>query len=245
MERQDKPAILILHPLFLAGEDLQKQGVFSALEKRYRLVFIDLPSHGSKMGHAFGELDQVVGAVANELMVREAGTDFVASIGLSLGARILLELQARGHELGLCILDGLVLFDDPRVTLKQSLGTMRRVRLFSKMAPWLVRWIFTKLYGPVCGAAMLRHSQAMEWKSLCKILEGCCSPLPTLTAGQLRKIRFLFGGKEDSYKHIMTLTNKYPKAEVLVQENYDHIQFCANETKDYCALVERLIAGNE
>lgn len=243
MNSTQKPAILILHPLFLSGEEIKHAGLFSTLRKNYRLVFPDFPAHGSRRHESFVDIDQAIRDLVQTLDREEPETNFAASIGLSLGGRILLELQTRpdSARFGTAILDGVPLAENWTNQRKKSLRLFKIIGAISRTLPALTKKSLRKLYGEEAAQRMFANLRGMEDASLQNIVKACTNPLPPLTADQLASCTFFYGDREDDYKRIAALHKQYPSAKLQVHKGFNHIEFCSKENERYCALIESIL----
>lgn len=246
MTHSPKPAILILHPLFLSGSDIRALSLFKPLERHYRLVFLDIPAHGSRRSTPFSNLSQAACQLMDDLTHLEPHTTFVASIGLSLGARLLLELASGDKDrFGVCILDGIPIADNSAARALRRYRIIRGIQLLTLAIPALVAHLIRKDYGADIASRMVTHIRQMNPANLRAIALACARPLPHLSAEQIGRLVFLFGDQEEDYRHLSTLLNQYPTAEVRVQHNFDHIELCANHPHTYAKLIRSIIGEHE
>lgn len=242
MKCVNKPSVLILHPLFLSGSDLKKHAVFAHLAEYYHLIYPDIAHHGSNAHFPFTTLEAVVDQLMYELKEREPDTTFVATVGLSLGGRVALELFAREPQrFGKLFLDGIPLYDAEKSIYKRTQREIEIVHKFCRVCPVIVRKFLSLFYGDTIAHSMVSRMGSFDKESLKSIFTECMSPLPVLNETMISQCLFCFGSKEADYKQKTVLLEAYPQAELKVFDGFDHIQYCAQKNDSYCRMVHEFI----
>lgn len=242
---EEKPAILILHPLFLSGTDLRRLAVFSPLEKEYRLVYLDFARHGVHANVPFNDMQTAVERIKAELEDREPGISFAATLGLSLGARVALEIFAQEPlRYGKLFLDGIPLYDTNTNSFIKDLRILEFARKLSLICPYIVRKLIASLYGNTVASSMIDGMRNFDEESLKSLIQDCAAPLPLLNKTQIHWCLFCFGSNEADFKRSDVLFKAYPQARLKIFEGFDHIQYCAQHNDAYCSLVREFIENS-
>lgn len=240
----NKPALLILHPLFLSGSDLKKLGIFQSLERNYHVIYPDLAAHGTNKQIPFTTINAAIKQLISDIEKDGSQRPFRGALGFSLGARILLEASKLEPErFGIPILDGIPLVDETTKRLKKNLKEVKLLRSMSRYSPSLLKALLAKTYGDQIATIMLNNIRSFDAKSLENIVRECTSELPNLQKAHWETCQFMFGDKEQDYRFSSTLLAKYPDIKISVFKGYDHIEFCAKETNQYCSLINEILTN--
>lgn len=237
-----KPVILILHPLFFSGSDIKKHALFAALEQKYRLVCPDFACHGSNAELPFSTMQTAIAHILKDLSSKEPNTSFVGTIGLSLGARVALELISNAPDrFGKLFLDGIPLINS-RHDYDRTKKEMKIIRKLSRICPFIIRKLLALSYGKAIASSMVEGIRKFDETNLNNLILSCTTPLPTLNQSQIDRCLFCFGSKEPDFHRKSALFAVYPNAKLKIFERYDHIQYCAQNKNEYCQLILDFIA---
>ena len=228
--------ILVVHPMLLTGAFAAK--LFAPLSDRYCIIAPDLSAHGQASSSEFVSAENEAAQILCYL--KEKGyTDIALTFGISLGARVALELLKDDDIHWKCIvLDGAPVYKNARflrfVYTAVFLSKWKKARKCKGFAQKKM----TALFGEA-GEVMGSTFESMGEKSLRNIIAACSRfdfyPYPKDVQ---QRMYFEFGSKEIDARQAKTILRRYPFVHIALHKGYGHCQYMAAEKKAYLAMLE-------
>ena len=231
--------ILVLHPMLLTGAFSAK--FLAPLSERYCIIAPDLSAHGQAASSEFISAENEAAAILRSL--KEKGyTDIALMLGISLGARVALELLKDDSIQWKCIvLDGAPVYKNARF--------LRFVYNIIFLSKWkkarkckgIAQKKMTALFGEA-GEVMGNTFENMSEKSLRNIISACSRfDFYPYSKDVQQRMYFEFGSKEIDARQAKTILRRYPFVHIALHKGYGHCQYMAAEKKAYRAMLEKRI----
>ena len=231
--------ILVLHPMLLTGASSAK--FLTPLSERYCIIAPDLSAHGQAASSEFISAENEAAAILRSL--KEKGyTDIALMLGISLGARVALELLKDDSIQWKCIvLDGAPVYKNARF--------LRFVYNIIFLSKWkkarkckgIAQKKMTALFGEA-GEVMGNTFENMSEKSLRNIISACSRfDFYPYSKDVQQRMYFEFGSKEIDARQAKTILRRYPFVHITLHKGYGHCQYMAAEKEAYRAMLEKRI----
>lgn len=235
--------LLILHPMLLTGEFTAR--IFEPLTESCRIIAPDLSGHGEAAGSDFISAESEAAEILHAL--KEKGcTDIGLTLGVSLGARVALELiKDSGIRWRRIVLDGAPVYKNARfLRFLYNAAFVSKWKKAQKHKGF-ARKKMSALYGEA-GAVMGATLENMSEKSVRNIVDACSRfDFYPYAKDLQQRMYFEFGAKEIDARQAKNISRHYPAVHVSLHAGFGHCEYMKAETENYIAMLKKYMAEAE
>ncbi len=228
---QNREKIVAIHPMLLNGEEMLK--LLDPFKDNYCIIYPDLASHGDAIEEEYTSVEDEA-KILNKYLQEKNYTDIKLLFGMSLGARLCLELIKNPQvNYQAIVLDGVPMFKDAKILrFLLNIFFVKKVKK-AKTNPELAYKKLTKLFQDK-GKIMAEHMIKLSPQSMKNINKDCTTfDFPSYYPELQKKLFIQFGSKELDAKQSKFIKKKYPQINLTLHPNYQHCQYLAQNREKY------------